>query len=54
MSDEVRHEWSRELGAHRSRTLGAPSRLWSSIVDLVGMHEASYLEQCRRLTGAAA
>jgi uncharacterized protein (DUF2252 family) len=53
MKDDVRHSWSKALGAQRSKTLDAPSWLWSSIVDLVGIHEASYLEHCRRLLSAA-
>ena len=53
MDDDTRHRWSRVLGERRSKTLDAPSWLWSSIVDLVGIHEASYLEHCRRLMVAA-
>jgi uncharacterized protein (DUF2252 family) len=53
MDDDTRHRWSKTLSERRSKTLGAPSWLWSSIVDLVGIHEASYLEHCRRLMAAA-
>jgi uncharacterized protein (DUF2252 family) len=53
MDDDVRHGWSKTLSERRSKTLDAPSWLWSSIVDLVGIHEASYLEHCRRLLSAA-
>jgi uncharacterized protein (DUF2252 family) len=40
--------WLAELEANRSKTLDAPSWLWSSIVDLIGLHETAYLEHCRR------
>jgi uncharacterized protein (DUF2252 family) len=50
-----RAAWAAELGRNRSKTLDAPSWLWASTVDLVGTHEAAYLEHCRRhaLTAAA-
>jgi hypothetical protein len=32
----------------RSKTLDAPSWLWSSIVDLIASHESNYLEHCRK------
>ena len=43
-----RTTWLAELGRNRSKSLDAPSWLWSSIVDLVATHEAAYLEHCRR------
>ena len=39
--------WIKEV-VRRSKTLDAPSWLWSSVVDLVAGHEAGYLEHCRR------
>ena len=48
MDEATRAEWSRELGRNRSKTLDAPSWLWSSIVELVAGHEAAYLDHCRR------
>ncbi len=42
-----RDRWCRELIGHRREGLDAPHWLWSSIVDLVGAHEAAYLEHCR-------
>jgi uncharacterized protein (DUF2252 family) len=55
MDEATRAEWSRELGRNRSKTLDAPSWLWSSIVELVAGHEAAYLDHCRRYAmGAAA
>ncbi|KPW26506.1 Uncharacterized protein ALO83_03858 [Pseudomonas cannabina pv. alisalensis] len=44
----TRTAWIRDLQTNRSRTLDAPSWLWSSVVQLVGNHEQSYLEHCRR------
>jgi uncharacterized protein (DUF2252 family) len=48
MDEATRAEWSRELGRNRSKTLDAPSWLWSGIVELVAGHEAAYLDHCRR------
>ena len=43
-----RRQWLSELQRNRSSSLDAPSWLWNSVVDLVGTHEAAYLEHCRR------
>jgi uncharacterized protein (DUF2252 family) len=48
MDPDVRTRWSAELAHSRSKSLEAPSWLWSSVVDLVASHEAAYLEHCRR------
>lgn len=48
MAEDVRRGWTRELDRARSRTMDAPSWLWTSVVDLVATHEAAYLEHCRR------
>jgi uncharacterized protein (DUF2252 family) len=40
--------WRAELQRNRSKSLDAPSWLWNSVVDLVSLHEAAYLEHCRR------
>jgi uncharacterized protein (DUF2252 family) len=48
MDETTRRDWFGELGRNRSKTLDAPSWLWSSIVELVASHEAAYLEHCRR------
>ena len=53
MDAATRAAWSRELGRNRSKTLDAPSWLWSSIVELVAGHEAAYLDHCRRYALAA-
>ncbi|MET0220959.1 MAG: DUF2252 family protein [Tardiphaga sp.] len=44
----TRRKWHAELERNRSKSLDAPSWLWSSVVSLVGSHEIAYLEHCRR------
>lgn len=41
--------WRRTLQGRRTKSLDVPSWLWKSIVELMGIHEAAYLEHCRRL-----
>jgi uncharacterized protein (DUF2252 family) len=48
MDDATRRAWHADLGLNRSKTLDAPSWLWSAIVELVANHEAAYLDHCRR------
>ena len=48
MDETTRERWAAELTRNRSKTLDAPSWLWSSIVELVAIHEEAYLEHCRR------
>lgn len=43
-----REEWSASLERSSSRGLDAPGWLWSSVVELVAVHERAYLEHCRR------
>lgn len=43
-----RERWLAELRLNRSGTLDAPSWLWGCVVELIGTHEAAYLEHCRR------
>jgi uncharacterized protein (DUF2252 family) len=45
---EGRARWMSEIGSHRTKNIDAPSWLWRSVVDLVGLHERAYLEHCRR------
>jgi uncharacterized protein (DUF2252 family) len=54
MDGATRDRWHGELGRNRSKSLDAPSWLWSSIVDLVSSHESAYLEHCRRYALARA
>jgi uncharacterized protein (DUF2252 family) len=44
----MRRAWHKELNRNRSKSLDAPSWLWSSVVALVANHEAAYLEHCRK------
>jgi uncharacterized protein (DUF2252 family) len=48
MSASSRKRWVAELNRNRSKSLDAPNWLWSSLLQLVSEHEASYLEHCRR------
>jgi uncharacterized protein (DUF2252 family) len=48
MDEATRKRWSRELDRHRSKSLDAPSWLWSSVVSLIGSHEVAYLDHCRK------
>jgi uncharacterized protein (DUF2252 family) len=48
MDAATRRRWVAELGKNRSKSLDAPSWMWSSIVDLIASHETAYLEHCRR------
>jgi uncharacterized protein (DUF2252 family) len=54
MDERTLKLWLAELGRHRPQSLEAPSWLWSSIVELSGLHEAEYLEHCRRYALVAA
>ena len=48
MDKAMRAAWRKELAKQHSKTLNAPSWLWTAVVDLVANHEAAYLEHCRR------
>lgn len=48
MDAATRRAWRKEVGRTRSKTLDAPSWLWNSVVELAGLHEAGYLDHCRR------
>jgi uncharacterized protein (DUF2252 family) len=54
MDRSLREEWRTAFERTRSKTLDAPSWLWTSVVDLVAMHESAYLEHCRRTSLAKA
>ena len=43
----ARASWSSTLRRDQPKNLEAPSWLWNSVVDLVALHEAAYLEHCR-------
>lgn len=48
MDADTRRDWHRDLARGRSKTLDAPSWLWTSVVELMASHESAYLEHCRR------
>jgi uncharacterized protein (DUF2252 family) len=48
MDPATRQEWLSILAKNRPPSLDAPSWLWSSVVELVALHEAAYLDHCRR------
>ena len=43
-----RKAWVKSLRAATSKSIHAPSWLWSSVIELVGVHERAYLEHCRQ------
>jgi uncharacterized protein (DUF2252 family) len=49
-----RQKWLTDLSKNHIKSLEAPSWLWSSIVDLLSIHEVAYLEHCRRFAFAQA
>jgi uncharacterized protein (DUF2252 family) len=51
MEESERLKWQRELRIRRTKTLEAPSWLWTSVVDLMVFHEGEYLNHCRRYAG---
>jgi hypothetical protein len=48
MDAGTRKEWQRELQRSRSKSLNAPSWLWTSLVELLADHERGYLDHCRQ------
>jgi uncharacterized protein (DUF2252 family) len=53
MDPDRRRAWRSELARNRTKSLDAPSWLWTSVVALVAEHEAAYLDHCRRYAMAA-
>lgn len=47
MEPEACAEWLAEFRKTSAANIDAPAWLWTSVVDLVGRHEAAYLEHCR-------
>jgi len=47
MSAADRTGWLSELAKARTAKLDAPSWLWTSVADLLAVHERAYLEHCR-------
>jgi len=48
MDEGTRRKWAQELECNRSKSLDAPTWLWSSVVELLASHEFAYLDHCRR------
>jgi uncharacterized protein (DUF2252 family) len=48
MSPDARKAWAAELRRSRSKALDAPSWLWTSVVELIAIHERAYRDHCRR------
>ena len=48
MNPETRERWRAEISKSSDSKLDAPSWLWSSVVELLAIHEAAYLHHCRR------
>jgi uncharacterized protein (DUF2252 family) len=55
MDAAERQQWLSLLAKSRTSSMDAPSWLWSSVVELIALHESAYLDHCRRyaLAGAA-
>ena len=53
MDEATRKSWADTFEKHRTKSLDAPSWLWSSVVALIGSHEVAYLEHCRRYANEA-
>jgi uncharacterized protein (DUF2252 family) len=43
-----RRAWRSDLAKNHKASLDAPSWLWVSVVELLGLHEVAYLDHCRR------
>jgi len=48
MDAKTRSSWLSKLRKQHSKSLDAPSWLWSSVVALIADHETAYLEHCRQ------
>jgi uncharacterized protein (DUF2252 family) len=54
MTPNQRRTWRSDLARNHKASLEAPSWLWASVVKLIGLHEAAYLDHCRRFALAEA
>ena len=48
MDAKTRKGWQAQLNRNRTKQLDAPTWLWTSIVELLSIHESAYLEHCRK------
>ncbi len=53
MDARTRSSWLGKLRKQHSKSLDAPSWLWSSVVALIADHETAYLEHCRSYAAAS-
>jgi uncharacterized protein (DUF2252 family) len=53
MDAKTRSSWLRTLKRQHSKSLEAPSWLWTSVTSLIADHEVAYLEHCRRFTSGS-
>jgi uncharacterized protein (DUF2252 family) len=54
MDSATRETWRSALLAAGASSLEAPTWLWADVVELLGIHEAAYLDHCRRYALAQA
>jgi uncharacterized protein (DUF2252 family) len=54
MDSAIRKGWRDTLVKAGTSTMDAPAWLWTNVVELLGVHEAAYLEHCRRYALAQA
>jgi uncharacterized protein (DUF2252 family) len=48
MEPGQRRAWRSDLAKSEKASLKAPSWLWASVVELIALHEAAYLDHCRQ------
>ena len=48
-SSSQRLAWHSDLVKNYKASLQTPSWLWAGVVELIGLHEAAYLEHCRHM-----
>jgi uncharacterized protein (DUF2252 family) len=48
MEPSQRRAWRADLAKNHKASLEAPSWLWASVVELIALHEAAYLDHCRQ------
>ena len=48
MSSGDRKDWTSALRRNRSKNIDTPSWLWSSVIELIAIHEKAYLDHCRK------
>jgi uncharacterized protein (DUF2252 family) len=54
MDAATRKSWQTEILRSRSKSIDAPSWLWSSVVASIAKHEVAYLEHCRKFANQKA